>query len=184
MSGGVTSDEILPYRSCNDCTMCCKLMAVDSFEKPRAVWCQHCNQKRGCKIYDNRPQECRSFYCGYRRIASIDDRWKPSKCKFLINYEEAYGRIVIHVDPVRPDAWRMEPFYGVLKQWSLNAVRQKSFVIVWVGGNATLVYPDYDRDLGPVRDDQVFVPVVRITKRGPETEFDLVEPDDPRAQSA
>lgn len=183
MSAGAYSTDLVAGRSCNDCTMCCKLLAVESIEKPRAVWCPHCNQKRGCKIYENRPEECGAFYCGYRRIDHLDERWKPSKSKFVINYEEDTGRIVVHVDPVRPEAWRMEPFYGVLKQWSLTAVRRNSMVIVWVGDHATLVYPDYDKDLGKVRDEQMFVPVERMTPRGPETHFDLVEPDDPRAQA-
>ncbi|MGQ0457850.1 MAG: hypothetical protein ACT4OU_12410 [Hyphomicrobium sp.] len=183
MTAEFASTELVPGRSCDDCTMCCKLLAVESIEKPRAAWCPHCNQKRGCRIYADRPGECGAFYCGYRRISGIDERWKPSKSKLVINYEEDTGRLVIHVDPVRPDAWRIAPFYGVLKQWSLTAVKRNGMVIVWTGDHATLVYPDEDRDLGVVRDDQVFVPVERMTPRGIETHFDLVEPDDPRART-
>lgn len=183
MAAGFASTELVPGRSCDDCTMCCKLLAVESIEKPRATWCPHCNQKRGCRIYADRPGECGAFYCGYRRLPQIGERWKPSKSKLVINHEADTGRIVIHVDPVRPDAWRIEPFYGVLKQWSATAARQGGMVIVWTGDRATLVYPDYDTDLGVVRDDQVFVPVQRMTPRGFETHFDLVEPDDPRAKA-
>ncbi|MFN0219038.1 MAG: hypothetical protein ACKVP4_09520 [Hyphomicrobium sp.] len=183
MPAGVASTELVAGRSCDDCTMCCKLLAVESIEKPRAVWCPHCNQRRGCRIYDARPGECRAFYCGYRRIDTVDERWKPSKSKFVINYEAELDRIVIHVDPVRPDAWRMAPFYGVFKQWSAKAARDGGMVIVWVGRSATLVYPDRDHDLGAVRDEQVFVPVQRMSASGLRTEFDLVEPDDPRANA-
>ena len=150
-------------------------MEVEPLEKPRAVWCPHCDQKRGCKIYESRPEACRKFYCGYRRIATIDDRWKPSKAKFLINYEEATRRIVIHVDPVRPDAWRLEPFYSTLKQWARRALAEQGMVIVWVGSNATIVFPDRDKYLGHVRDDQFIVPVERQTPSGPQFDFDVAD---------
>lgn len=183
MAAGAKASELVPGRSCDDCTMCCKLLAVVSIEKPRAVWCPHCNQRRGCKVYDTRPDECEAFYCGYRRIDHLDDRWKPSKCKFVINYESETNRIVIHVDPVRPDAWRLEPFYSTLKAWARSARQDGGMVIVWVGPQATVVYPHHDREHGIVRDDQVFVAVERMTPTGPEYEYDLVEADDPRAKA-
>ncbi len=82
---------------------------------------------------------------------------------------------------MRPDAWRAEPFYSAIKAWSQNAARDGTMLIVWVGARATVVYPDHDDELGPVRDDQVFIPVERMTSRGAVTEFELVGPDDPRA---
>lgn len=109
MSSG-TSTDLVPGRSCEGCTMCCKLMEIDVLAKPRAVWCPHCNQKRGCTIYETRPEPCRIFYCGYRKVPALDERWKPSKAKFLVNYESRTNRIVIHVDPARRDAWRAEPY--------------------------------------------------------------------------
>lgn len=124
-------------------------------------------------IYDDRPEACRNFYCGYRHIDTIDDRWKPSHAKFLINYESASNRIVIHVDPARPDAWRKEPFYKTIKLWSRRALSEKSMVVVWSGNNATIVFPDRDKDMGPVRDDQFFVPVLRTTPRGQQLDFEV-----------
>lgn len=150
----VTADGLIEGRTCRDCTLCCKLLAVESLDKPRAVWCPHCDQKRGCKIYDARPAECGAFYCGYRRIPTLDDRWKPSKAKFLVNYESDNRRIVLHVDPVRPDAWRVEPYYRTIKGWARQAAAEGYMVIVWTGRRATIVFPDRDKDMGEVRDDQ------------------------------
>jgi Fe-S-cluster containining protein len=150
-------------------------MEVEPLEKPRAVRCPHCDQKRGCKIYGARPDACRNFYCGYRRIKTIDDRWKPSKAKFLINYEEGTHRIVIHVDPVRPDAWRLEPFYSTLKQWSRRAIAEQGMLIVWAGSNATVVFPDRDKNLGHVRDDQYIVRVERMTPVGLQLDFEVAD---------
>lgn len=182
MSGEETSEELVEGRSCDGCTLCCKLLAVESLDKPRAVWCPHCDQKRGCKIYEKRPVECGAFYCGYRRIPSLDDQWKPSKAKFLINYESDSERIVIHVDPVRPDAWRIEPYYSTIKQWARRAAAQGRLVVVWAGKRATIIFPDRDKDMGNVRDDQFFVPVALRTPAGVSYDYEVVEPDDPRAK--
>ena len=176
----LSDDQLVPGRSCNDCTLCCKLLLVEVLEKPRAVWCPHCDQKRGCKIYADRPEPCQSFYCGYRRIADLDDRWKPAKAKFLINYETAHNRIAIHVDPTRPDAWRTEPFYSTIKKWSANALREQGTVVVWCGPKVIVVMPERERDLGTPRDDQFIVRVERRGPRGPEIDFELVEAGDPR----
>lgn len=153
--------------------MCCKLLAIDVLEKPRGTWCSHCAQKRGCTIYDARPDPCRGFHCGYLRLAYLDDRWKPAKAKFLINYEDAAKRIVIHVDPARPDAWRVEPYYKTIKQWAVTARREGGTVMTWAGSRATIVLAERDIDLGEVREDQVIVPVERMTARGVEMAFEV-----------
>lgn len=174
----MTSDtqELVKGRSCDGCTMCCKLLAIDVLNKPRGNWCSHCNQKRGCSIYETRPDPCRGFFCGYLRIAELDERWKPAQAKFLINYEDAAKRIVIHADPARPDAWRSEPYYKIIKQWAATAARQGGMVMVWAGSHATVVLPGRDVALGEVRDDQLIVPVERRTPHGIEISFDVRDP--------
>ena len=52
-----------PGKTCGSCTLCCKVVGVAELKKPADVWCGHCNKAKGCKIYDTRPQECRTFYC-------------------------------------------------------------------------------------------------------------------------
>ena len=151
--------------------MCCKLLAIAELTKPRGTWCTHCDQKRGCTIYEKRPDPCRGFHCGYLRLPQLDERWKPAKAKFLINYEDAANRIVIHADPARPDAWRCEPYYRTIKQWARKALIEGGTVLVWAGSRATMVLPDRDVDLGNVREDQLIVPVERHTARGIEIDF-------------
>ena len=163
--------------------MCCKLLSVAELEKPRGTWCTHCDQNRGCLTYDTRPASCRGFYCGYLRLEQLDERWKPAKAKFLINFEEAGNRIVIHADASRPDAWRAEPFYKTIKSWARNAQSEGSMVLVWAGSRATIVLPDRDKDLGDVREDQLIVPVERQTPRGIEIDYELVEPNSPRPRN-
>lgn len=176
------ADGLIEGRSCKDCTLCCKLLEVAPLAKPRAQWCMHCDQKRGCRIYYDRPEACRSFFCGYRRIPDLDERWKPSRAKFLINFETAANRIVIHADPTRPDGWRVEPFYSAIKQWARAAATEGGSVLVWSGPEATLVLPTREKSLGKVRDDQYLLAVERIGSRGPEIDYEVVESTDPRVK--
>ena len=176
-----TAPDLVPGRCCGGCTMCCKLMEIDALEKPRGMWCPKCDKSRGCTIYESRPEACRIFHCGYLRIPHLDERWKPSKAKFLINYEERARRVAIHVDPDRPDAWRREPFYQALKRWSAAALAEGGYMIVWCGPEATIVLPDRDKGLGRVRDDQV---ILRSALANGRPDFIAVEPDDPRVVRA
>lgn len=172
--------DIVPGRSCDGCTMCCKLLDIDVLDKPRGKWCPDCDQKKGCKIYDDRPAPCRSFYCGYMRIAHLDERWKPSSAKFLINYEAAANRIAIHADGSRPGAWRTEPFYATIKGWARHNAASGGTVVVWTGDNVTVVMPDREKNLGIARADQFILPVHRQTPRGLELDYELVDANDVR----
>ena len=173
-------DQLVAGRSCDGCTMCCKLLSIDVLDKPRAVWCSHCDKKRGCEIYDERPLVCRSFFCGWRRLADLDERWKPSHAKFLVNYEHAHKRIAIHVDPDRFGTWQNEPFYATIKQWAHTAEAQGGSVVVWTGKNVTVVSRGQDFDLGSLREDQYILPVDRKVPGGMERAYIAVEADDPR----
>jgi len=176
--------ELVPGRSCQGCTMCCKLMEVDALGKPRGAWCGHCDQKRGCTIYETRPDACRIFYCGYLRIPMLDERWKPSKAKFLVNYESPSNRIVIHVDPARPGAWREEPFHAQIKRWAASIARDGGFLVVWTGQSAVAVLPGREKDLGQVRDDQLLLTSAKRTASGVVFDVIVVDADDPRAQKS
>jgi Fe-S-cluster containining protein len=182
MRSMTATPDLVPGRTCEGCTLCCKLLAVDVLEKPRAKWCAHCDPKRDCTIYESRPEACRAFYCGYLRIKELDEGWKPAKAKFLVNYEARSNRIAIHADPDRPDAWRVEPFHSTIRAWARNAAREGGSVIVWRGDFATLVLPEADKDLGRVRDDQFIVPVERKTRAGVVPDFAVVDADDPRVR--
>jgi len=43
-------------------------MEIRSLDKPAGKWCDHCAIGSGCKIYEERPQDCRDFHCGYLRL--------------------------------------------------------------------------------------------------------------------
>ena len=50
---------------CGDCNMCCKLPEIPSVKKKSFKWCDNCNIGKSCNIYNNRPKECKEFYCAF-----------------------------------------------------------------------------------------------------------------------
>ncbi len=166
-------------RSCDGCTLCCKLLSVQELDKPQVEWCVHCDIGVGCKIYQQRPTQCRTFYCGYLLNGDFGEHWKPSRSRMVISFELDINRVAIHVDPGRVGAWRKEPYYSEIKHWAVTGAKTRGQVIVWQGRDAIAVMPDRDKFLGPVREDQF---IVTSRKRGPkgiELDVMVVDKDDP-----
>ncbi|MBI1360298.1 MAG: hypothetical protein GC155_08450 [Alphaproteobacteria bacterium] len=136
---------LVPGRSCAGCTACCKLPAVEALAKPPQTWCDHCDIGAGCRIYDARPEECRTFYCGWVLDASIPEDWRPERCRMVVKFEPR--RIVIHVDKDRRDAWRREPFNSQIRRWAEMALAQRGEVIVRDGRDVFQVFPAGERRL-------------------------------------
>ena len=175
---------IVPGRSCAGCTLCCKLLAIVELAKPRALWCTHCDRKRGCKIHGQHPAECRDFYCGYLTSSELDERWKPTRSKIVLAYDETHApRLSVHVDPARPNAWREDPYHAQIRRWAVAAAQSRGQVIVWLGRRAIAVLPDRDQDLGEVRADQFIISSREMGPRGPVFEVVVVDASDPRAKA-
>jgi uncharacterized protein len=75
-------------------------MAVDQIKKPAGQWCKHCSPGKGCKIYDARPQECRTFDCGWL-LSDLPERFRPDRCHVIIS---VHDEIRLHGDRYAPDA--------------------------------------------------------------------------------
>jgi hypothetical protein len=78
-----TQIDLVPGRDCGTCDVCCVVPSVDvaEIQKAASARCRHCTD--GCDIYDTRPQVCRDYFCGWRRLAAIPDDWRPDKCGVL-----------------------------------------------------------------------------------------------------
>ncbi len=140
-------DGTVEGRSCGKCNLCCKITEVAALNKPFNVWCEHCDVGRGCRIYEERAPICREFFCRYMRDASLDERWNPANAHFLLRAADA-GTLVIQVDPQRPDAWKREPYYSMLKQRTQIVYPQGGKIFVKIGHRTILMLPDRDADLG------------------------------------
>lgn len=87
----------LAARTCGDCTVCCSELKIDTpeFRKKPFVMCRH-NTGTGCGIYESRFPVCRSFLCGWRLFAELDEGWRPDRS----------GVIVMRKAPAElPPAW-------------------------------------------------------------------------------
>jgi hypothetical protein len=51
-------------RACGTCVTCCTVMGITELAKPRHEVCRH-SFEQGCRIYAERPQTCRQFYCAW-----------------------------------------------------------------------------------------------------------------------
>ena len=131
-----------------DCTLCCKVMAIEELAKPASLWCSHCKPGRGCLIYANRPAECESFSCRWLVDEQLDQLW---------NLTTSEDGIEIRCDPGFPDAWRKEPFRSEIRQWAVSGETLDMTVVVMSGQKLTLVMPDRELDLGVVGPDERIV---------------------------
>ena len=159
--------------------MCCKLLSIEALNKPRLQWCTHCDIGAGCKIYEERPPECRAFICGYLAEPGIGEHWKPVKSKMVVSKATNANRIVIYVDADRHDAWRKEPYYTDLKNWARVAARNQGQVLVSQGRDMVVVTPDGETNLGPVGDDQMIIARRKHGASGAGFDHIIVDRDDP-----
>jgi hypothetical protein len=144
-----------PGRDCGDCTLCCKVMAIEALGKPVGSWCPHCKPGRGCLIYAKRPTECQSFSCLWLVDDKLDEHWKPNKSKLVLTTSE--DGIEVRCDPGFPDAWRKEPFRTEIREWALSGETLDMTVVVIVGQRMVLVTPELEFDLGIVQPDERIV---------------------------
>ena len=77
---------VLPDRACGDCTACCTVLTVDTpdFAKPAGTPCVHLCAE-GCGIHAVRPLICRTWFCGWRRVANMPDAARPDRSGLLVS---------------------------------------------------------------------------------------------------
>jgi hypothetical protein len=157
-------------------------MEIATLGKPPGSWCGHCNPKSGCTIYGERPEECRQFNCLYLVSGEIGEEWKPSRSRIVLVTDQGGNRIIAHVDPTHPDAWKRRPYYQQLKDWAARSVSFRGQVIAAVGRRMYMIFPDRDVDLGTVGLDEFIAVNEMPTPSGIRREAVKVARDDPRAQ--
>jgi hypothetical protein len=137
-------------RTCDGCTLCCKVMGIAALNKPRGVWCAHCKPSSGCTIYDTRPGECRTFDCYWLHEPKLGPEWKPSKSRLVITTARSGNGVEIRCDPGYPAAWRKEPYYAQIREWARVAEPHDGMVLVCVENVLTLISIHGEFPLGRV----------------------------------
>jgi hypothetical protein len=123
----ITERRAATGRSCGDCSLCCKLLPINTLGKPANKWCQHClpGNKGGCAIYNNRPPVCRGFACQWLANPELGDEWRPTRAKMVAHFVEESSKppfLRFAVDPGAPNKWRTEPYYTQIKIIARNGL--------------------------------------------------------------
>jgi hypothetical protein len=164
MSGEGNPFELVPGRACGDCSLCCKLLAIDALNKPAGSWCPHCAPGRGCGVYADRPSECRTFHCCWLTTPNLGPEWRPTKSKMVLYVEGEKNVLAVRVDPGDPSAWRRDPYFRQLKDYAI-AEADRMRVVVYVKDRVIVILPNKEVDLGVMRPgDQLLVRETRTSK--------------------
>lgn len=90
---------------CGECTLCCRLTSVPELRKPFGIWCSFCNIGNGCKIYEDRPNSCKSFECfWYSKNMPLDMR--PDKSHVVLEKLIDKNIYLVLVNTHRDNAWK------------------------------------------------------------------------------
>jgi hypothetical protein len=102
------TSPLVPGRECGGCIVCCVAPKINlpELKKHAGEMCRHCTGT-GCAIYDARPNLCRDWYCGWRRLRELDESWRPDRSGVLINVvadgiPPAYAQVGLKFDIVGP----------------------------------------------------------------------------------
>ncbi|MDV0596285.1 MULTISPECIES: YkgJ family cysteine cluster protein [Enterobacter] len=84
------SDYLVADRQCNECNVCCINLRIENpaLTKKADVRCPYLSNQTGCSIYDQRPDVCRTWYCGWRVMPFLRDDMRPDRSKILIKQDE------------------------------------------------------------------------------------------------
>ncbi len=138
----------VPGRGCDGCTLCCKLLPIEELAKPASAWCPHCDPGRGCRIYADRPSPCRGFYCGWMVNGKVAAHWRPRDSRMVLDFQPTRKRLVLHVDPGRPDAWRKPPYHTDLQAVAGMMAETGGHVLIACGPNFTMLLGRQEFPLG------------------------------------
>jgi hypothetical protein len=122
-------------------------MGIYALEKPRGAWCPHAMPGRGCAVYDDRPDECRTFSCLWLLDDNLGPEWKPEKSKMVLTADETTKRTMVYVDTAAPDAWRKPPFHQRLMALMQAGLPLGRLVFIVVGERTGLLLPAENNEM-------------------------------------
>ncbi len=152
MSIGTVAEQ--QARTCGECGLCCKLLAVEALGKPAHTWCDHFAAKTGCAIYERRPDACRAFRCLWLDQTALGAEWKPNRSHIVLHLAAGENQLIATVDPEHPEAWKRKEYHALLRDWAERGLADGFQVIVKVGPRIVAIMPDRDIDLGEFAEDE------------------------------
>jgi len=107
-------------RSCGECTLCCRLERIAELAKPRNEWCVFCEIGKGCAIYGDHPNSCKSFKCWWLTNFSLGAEYRPDMIGAYAAGDPAAGYLRIMVDHGDPailvDAVRSAGLHAIVNR--------------------------------------------------------------------
>ena len=158
-------------RSCGNCLLCCKLPSIPSLQKSSFTWCKHAQIGHGCSIYDQRPDECRSFNCLWLTDLNLNEEWQPSRAKFYLA-PKSNGNLVVMVDPSFPQAWRKPTYYNWFRQVGTQLIEQGRYILVIVGKRAFIILPH--REIETTLPPDGYQLTITEIRNGVQVDFEVV----------
>lgn len=81
---------LVPGRDCGDCVACCEILKIDTpdLRKQAGTPCIHLTD-HGCSIHAERPDICRAWFCGWRRMEAAPDAARPDLCGLMVSLDFA-----------------------------------------------------------------------------------------------
>lgn len=78
--------DLVPDRSCGTCNVCCVALTIDdpAMQKLQGYRCRNTLPDKSCAIYASRPETCRTFFCGWRRLKWVRDTLRPDSSGVLV----------------------------------------------------------------------------------------------------
>ena len=84
----------MPARGCGQCTVCCEVLEIPTIQKPKKTLCPNVCSK-GCSIYEDRPDECRTFQCLWSEGVTGDGQ-RPDRSGIMAYHVDAdFGRALL-----------------------------------------------------------------------------------------
>lgn len=80
---------LVPNRTCGECNVCCIALRIEEpeLQKKADVRCPNLSEEKGCSIYNDRPDVCRTWYCGWRILPFLEDDMRPDRTRVLIKFD-------------------------------------------------------------------------------------------------
>lgn len=120
---------VVAKKECGTCTKCCEgwLQAnIRGHEMYPGKPCFFIEIGKGCKDYENRPQEpCKDFLCSWMKIDEMPEEFKPENSGVIMSYNLNNGNpfFVITKAPNNPDVNFLS--------WAIAYARSRKVNILW-----------------------------------------------------
>jgi hypothetical protein len=139
------------------------VLGVPALSKPAFSACSNC-RSRGCSIYNERPDECRAFVCGWLEgVGATADRPDRSGVVLSVVYSEALRSEILQVHEVWPDAARGDRASRLIARAVASGILG---AVIRADGSRSIFGPPELADRARIVVESAGLPLRALTERG------------------